>query len=876
MKLRLALIVSIVVSGSVLIHADVIYLKNGKKIEGVVRDTGGDEILVDTAGGVFSFKRDTIDRIEESSKLSNLLTQAGGEIIRGNHAQAIFLYSDAVHLAASQKEKDQILSLQETAVGKYVEFLSTRDPLTYGLDDIKQIESVKTVISDPGMLAMLQSAKLQLDNKTVRAHYEEARAQRLRKNYEQAVEHYAIVQKYFPESPLAKGLDKIIIDIYFNWGETEYKRSKTTFDSAQKAFQHVLDRSPDHNMALYYMGLIYLNEKKYDEARTYLSKVNQNQLPTLNIRQYKYAITRVAQALKPIPTPVPRPVFIPSPTPTPVLSKSEKVKNWFSDTWKSIKLFFSKLGDGNFAAFPSLMDVFWKILIGILALILLWYLPLKIVIRDIPKRRVIYYNWRKIVNYTGIFGMILYFVDRLYREEPRKRCPACNRLIDNPEFFDNYEFEICPYCETQIKPPFTIPGLIQTKATGLLRSRSLSDSNFDDAQREQVLDIIQFILIYGRKIRASDIHIEPKEENLFIKYRVDGILTESISTENLLAGLIISCIKVSCNMNIAEKRLPQDGHFFRMLLGEELNIRVSTIPTRLGEKAVLRLLDKQIARASLDQLGFRDGPLSKYRTAIKAPHGLILVTGPTGSGKTTLLYTSLQYINDGSKNITTVEDPIEYELGGINQIQHNTATGLTFATALRSILRQDPDVIMVGEIRDMETASISINSALTGHLVFSTLHTIDTSTALSRLIDIGVEVKLLCSSLHCIIAQRLVRKLCSHCKKKSTVTTKEQKLTGVDSSVFDGQPIYRPNGCRECSNTGYFGRIGIYEIMIPTPEIRGLIESGASTIDIRKASLNAGMKTLREEGLIKVLSGITSLEEVIRVTTEDIFEEDVS
>ncbi len=234
----------------------------------------------------------------------------------------------------------------------------------------------------------------------------------------------------------------------------------------------------------------------------------------------------------------------------------------------------------------------------------------------------------------------------------------------------------------------------------------------------------------------------------------------------------------------------------------------------------------------------------------------------------------MQYLNDGTKNIITVEDPIEYELEGINQVQHNTKTGLTFATALRSILRQDPDIIMVGEIRDLETAQISVNAALTGHLVFSTLHTIDTSTALSRLIDIGVDIKLLSSSIISIVAQRLVRKLCPHCKKQSTVSSKEFRALGMEGKILEGQTIFRPRGCSECSNTGYIGRTGIYEMMVPNRDIRSLIEHSATTMELRDAARKAGMKTLREEGLLKVISGVTSLEEIMRVTTEDIIARD--
>jgi len=859
---------------SPLLFGDVVHLKNGKKIEGFVRDKGGDEIIVETPGGIFSFKRDTIDRIEAGSNLNNVLSQARVEEIRENYSRALELYSSALSLAESESQKNSILQQQESLIRKYVDKLSKHKVLEQGLNDIKDIEELKRKLSNPTLLAILQSAKMRLDNEVVQDHFNEGNLEQNRKHYSKAVEHFNLILKNFPEHPLAQNLDRKVTQLYVDWGEAEFKNGKSPSPESREALLAALARDPKQPKALYYLGRLEADEKRYAEAKRYLSQVNPSALPAWDAKYLTNLLARVDRALAPPPEEPQRPIVMPTPEPTPEPGTTEKLTGWIGDKWTALKSIFSSAGKGSVDITPLILEWVWILVYAVIMLTILWYAPMKILLRDLPNRRVIYHNWRKIVNYTGILGLIFYYIDRWRREEPHKRCPACNRAIDNPALFENYDFNKCPFCEKLIKPPFTLPELIQSRTQSMMMAKSFSASLHDEAQREQMLELINLVMIQGRKIRASDIHIEPEEEKLSVRYRVDGVLTESISLEATLHQFMISCIKVLCNLNIAEKRLPQDGHFRRMILGDEVNVRVSTIPTRLGEKGVLRLLDQRIASATLDQLGMRSEVLESYRTAITAPHGLILATGPTGSGKTTLQYSSLQYINDGSKNIMTVEDPIEYELGGINQIQHNQATGLTFATALRSILRQDPDVIMIGEIRDLETATIAVNAALTGHLVFSTLHTIDTSTALSRLIDIGVDVKLLSSAILCIVAQRLVRKLCPHCKKPSTATTRELKRMGVEGVLLEGQPIYRSRGCRECLDTGYLGRTGIYEMMVPNRDIREMMENGASMLDIRQVSRRVGMKTLREEGVFKILTGITSVEEIIRVTTEDVFGEE--
>ncbi|MCX5679065.1 MAG: ATPase, T2SS/T4P/T4SS family [Candidatus Omnitrophica bacterium] len=370
-----------------------------------------------------------------------------------------------------------------------------------------------------------------------------------------------------------------------------------------------------------------------------------------------------------------------------------------------------------------------------------------------------------------------------------------------------------------------------------------------------VIKLVNLIIMKAIKEGASDIHIEPEESELKIRIRVDGILREIDSPPKHLQSAIISRIKIMANLDIAERRLPQDGRF------------TIKIPTIYGENVVLRLLDSTSALLGLDQLGFSKMMLPAYDKLITRPHGIILVTGPTGSGKTTTLYASLSKINTVEKNIVTVEDPVEYKLPGIRQIQVETKIQFTFANGLRSILRQDPDIIMVGEIRDFETAEIAIQAALTGHLVFSTLHTNDAPGAVTRLIDMGLEPFLASSSLIGVLAQRLVRKICPECKEKYMPT--KEALSDIGLSGTERLEFYRGKGCDKCMSTGYRGRISIYELMIPDDKIRNAIVSKASSDEIRKLAIAAGMVTLMEDGIDKIKQGITTIEEVLRVTREN-------
>jgi general secretion pathway protein E len=390
----------------------------------------------------------------------------------------------------------------------------------------------------------------------------------------------------------------------------------------------------------------------------------------------------------------------------------------------------------------------------------------------------------------------------------------------------------------------------------------------DLASEAPVIRLVNLIINRAVEQRASDIHVEPFENELKVRYRIDGVLHDVETPPRRLTAAIVSRIKIMAKLDIAERRLPQDGRIKLRMMGKEIDLRVSTLPTLHGESVVLRILDRSTIVVNLESLGFPEDTLAEFSQLIQRPYGMILVTGPTGSGKTTTLYGALDKINSPDKKIITIEDPVEYQLFGVNQIHVKPAIGLTFASGLRSIVRQDPDVIMVGEIRDAETAEIAIQAALTGHLVFSTLHTNDAAGAVSRLLEMGVENYLLASALLGVLAQRLVRRVCRRCAQPAELGVEARREIGVSGD--ESTNVVEGRGCEECASTGYRGRSGIYEFLPVSDAVKGLILERASSGLIKEAAVKQGMRTLREDGWRNVRNGVTTVAEVVRVSQEEV------
>jgi general secretion pathway protein E/type IV pilus assembly protein PilB len=419
-----------------------------------------------------------------------------------------------------------------------------------------------------------------------------------------------------------------------------------------------------------------------------------------------------------------------------------------------------------------------------------------------------------------------------------------------------------------------VEGMLQEITEGTLalpdevQQQLVADEDVSEADAP-IIKLVSLIIMEAFRTRASDIHLEPMPKKFRVRYRIDGVLHEVDSPPKRLQSAIISRVKIMANMSIAEKRVPQDGRIQINVMGRDLDLRVSSIPTNHGESIVMRILDKSGIALGLPQLGFFADDQQVFERLIGLSDGIILVTGPTGSGKTTTLYACLNTINKPDRKIITVEDPVEYQMSGINQVQVRADIGMTFSAALRSILRQAPNIIMIGEIRDLETANIAVNASLTGHLVFSTLHTNDAPSAVTRLIDIGVKPFLVASSTRAIMAQRLVRRICEKCKEPMEAQESELRLLGPAANQLASAELFHGRGCADCQFTGYRGRMGIYEIFQIDDQVRNLVFEQVSSTELRVRARELGMRTLREDGLRKVVAGITTLAEVLRVTMGD-------
>jgi type IV pilus assembly protein PilB len=405
-------------------------------------------------------------------------------------------------------------------------------------------------------------------------------------------------------------------------------------------------------------------------------------------------------------------------------------------------------------------------------------------------------------------------------------------------------------------------------------SAEQEDDNVLELERQSedapVVRLVNVLLLNAIRKGASDVHVEPYEKRLRVRYRIDGVLHEEMTPPLKLKAAIVSRLKIMSQLDIAERRLPQDGRIkLKLGKGREMDFRVSVMPTMWGEKVVLRLLDKGNLQLDMTKLGFDEAPLVDFQWAIGQPWGMVLVTGPTGSGKTTTLYSALSELNKSDVNISTAEDPVEYNLHGINQVQMHDEIGLNFAMALRSFLRQDPDIIMVGEIRDFETAEISVKAALTGHMVLSTLHTNDAPATISRMLNMGVEPFLITASVNLVLAQRLARRVCVDCKREIEIDHQAMLDMGVTEEQLQTARIVKGAGCTTCNNTGYKGRVALYEVMKFTDNLKEMVLQGASTAELKVAAIREGMNTLRASGITKILEGVTTPEEILRVTMSD-------
>lgn len=604
------------------------------------------------------------------------------------------------------------------------------------------------------------------------------------------------------------------------------------------------------------------------QARANVRSIRDTKLPALNQQIVP----------TPAPTPIPRATPTPTPTPTPVPSPTPAPTG----------VFISLLGEQNGLTWQQKFDeliggsssnqILTYCLYGVGFIFVYWIIPWLIIRNRRMNLDIRADQWSKWIRFLGIFALLGYLGESLLnmgkkdkKVKAKHPCPHCGSALDDPTLYKDLRFEFCPNCGGEVKPVHNtldyLKFLSDTLSTDAARVNDGIDSIQNFVRRDGMQRLISVLIIHASRSRASDIHVEPGKDGVSIRQRVDGVMMEMIRLPAQLGPAIVSAVKVNANLDISEKRKPQDGSLQQEIDGHPVDLRLATSPSQEGETATLRILDSRSLEMSTKNLGLTKSARQLFEQTIEEPHGLVLVTGPTGSGKTTTLYIALQRLTRGDKNIISIEDPIEFRIAGINQIQVNPVAGLTFASGLRSMLRQDPDVIMVGEIRDTETAEIAVNAAQTGHLVFSTLHTIDAASSVTRLFDLKISPRQFADALSLVMAQRLIRLVCPECKKETKLEAGQRESLNLGRDEIDQFIPVIGKGCKHCINTGYYGRTGIFEMLYPNVTIRGFLQRGEfSTVELRELAISNGMRTLREEANILLRQQLTTVDEVIRVT----------
>ncbi|MGF1572481.1 MAG: ATPase, T2SS/T4P/T4SS family [Sumerlaeia bacterium] len=629
----------------------------------------------------------------------------------------------------------------------------------------------------------------------------------------------------------------------------------------------------------YYATALENYQKAIDTATADAAMVQKARAEVRNIRDVR--LPNINKQIIPTPAPTPIARFTPTPTPTPLPTPTPEPP-------KPTGMFVSLLGEERGVTWQEKYDELMgdtsgnqllMISLYVAGFVLLYWLIPFFVLRFRRNRLDIRADqWMKWVKLLGIFALLGYLGETVLNMKSREKkvrakhpCPHCGSALDDPTTYKNMRFEFCPNCGGEVKPVHTLLAYMKFLSDSLSSDASRVNDGIESIQnfvrRDGMQRLISVIIVHASRCRASDIHVEPAKEGVLIRQRVDGVMMEMIRFPQQLGPAIVSAMKVNSNLDISEKRKPQDGSMQQDVDGHLLDLRVATSPSQVGETATLRLLDSRALQMSVKNLGLTKSARQLFEQTIEEPHGLVLVTGPTGSGKTTTLYIALQSLTRGDKNIISIEDPIEFRIGGINQIQVNTAAGLTFASGLRSMLRQDPDVIMVGEIRDQETAEIAVNAAQTGHLVFSTLHTIDAASSVTRLYDLKISPRQFADALSLVMAQRLIRLVCPNCKYETKFTESQRDNLNINHEEFDLITPVLGKGCDHCIGTGYYGRTGIFEMLYPNAAIRNFLQKGEfSTVELRELAISNGMRTLREEANILLRQQLTTVDEVIRVT----------
>lgn len=901
------LLIAIVIVLSQYLYGDIFYLDNGKSVEGSVISEDDKIVTIVTGSTQLTLRKENILRVEKPNVDSEeqLYKDAQSDFLRGDEVTALEKcikllvikpkFSDAKTLALSIFNVLQNKAELRFEAKNYQESLRIYLVLYNALPSVYKDEprldlrekniKIQIINCRENIAKELSVSQKEEDKIEAVKQFEEA----LKLNPEEAeffyeygnvllsLKRYKDSEEAFNKALLLTPDISLISKIRENLNKIFAERTKPLEQAA--ANPSAIAEAPPTGVLLPAAAKIAATEGKAETAFSPGPNIIVSTPVTKPIIESPKAVAEAEdknQAVPKTPAALPNPTNQPTP-PTDGLRLKDIPQRVISykdiPSFERLRMRYAK--EGAKGILNDLIEQskginFMSLIVWITLIIVInWILPYFIVKVISNKGNVKASQWRPTVKKWGLIPFILFLfivLPGVFKQtRSRKNCPYCKKPIDNIEEYPDLNFYHCPYCRENITPIYNLEEYIRhlIKNVEVDAGRNRSGDLSSQTEKDAMIKFIQGLVTFGVRERSSDLHIEPGAGSIKIRVRIDGILTDHFSLRKGTDLMLSSAIKVMAKMDIVEKRRPQDGRMNTWVDGNNIDIRINTSPTPFGEKISLRLLNQKAIMVDSTELGLEGDTLERFESSIKKSRGLILITGPTGSGKSTTIYIALKALNTGEKNIVTIEDPIEYNIDGITQMQVNPKIDFTFGTGLRSILRQDPDIIMIGEIRDKETADIAIEASMTGHLVFSTLHTIDTATAFMRFQELGIEPKRVATATVAIIAQRLLRLNCTECKKKYSPPQKDLEMLGFSGSVKD-VIFMKGTGCPHCRNTGFYGRTGIFEIMVINDEIRSLFDTNISSTVIREIAKKHGMHTLKEVGLIKAMEGLTTIEEVVR------------
>ncbi|MBX3728106.1 MAG: Flp pilus assembly complex ATPase component TadA [Candidatus Sumerlaeia bacterium] len=865
LRLWLAACVALTLPG--LLAADRLFLTNGQVVEGRISFEDGAEVHIVVGGSEVVFGRERISRIErvdaaeqgpgEAEATASRLALRNRDV---EGAWEALLRMDAADAQAWRRHESHVKSV------------ATR--LTETMDQAIEQGRADAALSVASLLARDESLALLLKV------YPDTRTSienrlRLGRGNAHTIAGRAARQDGRPddaERELRRAAELLRPEDPF-YARMQFEIGMVLKDKGARQIQAGQRREAEATLTQAVQALDQVRQTARSDANMLQLSISEIQI----VRDTMLTPLRAELRITPTPTPIvivrtATPTPTPAPTPTPEPGLTERL--FGSD----LKEKLSGMLGGILPQGVDGGDVADWIAYALLFIVGFWVVPWGILKLLARRMDFVAQQWLDRVKFLGpiaLIGYIVAFIKLPERKERKKKvrhpCPHCGFPLDNPLHYEKLDFAHCPNCGGDIAPIYSIDDYIQMLSTNLATDAEkvvLGHVTMESfVGKDMMQRLVRAFVSKAIRNRASDVHVEPQHDHVMVRFRIDGMMLEMARLPASLGPAVVSAVKVAADMDISEKRKPQDGRTQFDVDGTSIDVRVASSPSPSGEKLSMRLLDFRSVEMDPKKLGMTKSTRELFERAIREPHGLILVCGPTGSGKTTTLYVALRMLATGDKNIVSIEDPIEFRLPGINQSQVNPAAGLTFANGLRSILRQDPDVVMVGEIRDKETAEIAVNAAQTGHLVFSTLHTIDAASSVTRLLDFGIGPRQFADALSLVMAQRLVRLVCPECRKPSKADTDLLKSLGVPEMDISDFPCMVGPGCDLCNKTGFHGRTGLFEMLVPNTEIRGALERGnLTTAELRELAISNGMRTLREEALVLLRQGMTSAEEVLRVT----------